>query len=73
VHATATEEFFEKNADLSDEKVLQAALEVLGKEVHPVVEPLEGDSEYRRALTKSLLYKVPIIYNRLVKLNIKGI
>ena len=46
-----------------DNSVLQNALLILDDEVIPTEDPVLSSSDYRKNLTKALLYKVP---NRLI-------
>jgi len=59
-HASKTEDFLEKNPDISNSQTLQDALNILDTEVTPDINPPEADPKYRKGLAKSLVYKVCI-------------
>ena len=50
--------FLKKFRCLRDQDVLQGAMSTLDDEVAPLDDPSEASVEYRKQLTKSLLYKV---------------
>ncbi|CAG7707626.1 unnamed protein product [Allacma fusca] len=56
VHASMTEEYLVGKT--LNPQIMQGAVQMLEREVNPNMDPMEGDSMYRKKLSQALFYKV---------------